>query len=41
MAGCISSLLRTHLSIENISLQKCLTWDVLHIEWGDVKIKDG
>lgn len=29
------------LSIENISLQKCLTWDTLHIDWGDVKIKMG
>ena len=36
MAGCINKIY-----IDNVSLHRCLTWDTLHIEWNDVKIKIG
>ena len=33
--------MESRMHIDSISLQKCLTWDTLHIEWKDVKIKIG
>ena len=33
--------IESKIHIEDVTLQKCLTWDTLHIEWKDVKIKIG
>ena len=33
--------MENRMHIDSVSLQKCLTWDTLHIEWKDVKIKIG